>query len=76
MQIQHGLGVRVVPPRTCGLGYELITPAPVRRYRRCTFFLRSINVRGNEQTVPMHIFRNIRVVDDLYSDPLALSHPQ
>src|ERR1700677_680305 len=44
MQIQHGLGVRVVPPRTCGLGYELIAPAPMRRYRRRTFFLRSINV--------------------------------
>ena len=76
MQIQHGLGVRVVPARTCRFGDELIAPAPMRRYRRCTFFLSSINVRGNEQTVPMHKFRNIRVVDNLYADALALSHPQ
>ena len=76
MQIEHGLGVRVVPPRSCRLGNELIAPAPMRWDRRCTFFLRSINIRGNEQTVPMHVFRNIRVVDDFHTDALALSHAQ
>ena len=48
----------------------------MRRYRRCTFFLRAVNVGGNEQTVPMHIFRNIRFVDDLYADALAFAHTQ
>ena len=48
----------------------------MRRHRGCAFFLRPIHFRGNEQTVPMHVFRNVRVVHNLYGDALALSHPQ
>ena len=76
MQIQHGLGMRVVPSRTRRLGHELITPAAMRRHRGCTFFLRPVHLRGNQQTVPMHVLRNVRAVHNLYGDALALSHPQ
>ena len=76
MQIHHGRSVRVVPPRTRRLSDESIAPAAMRRYRGRAFFLGSIHVRGYEQPVPMHVFRNVRAVHNLYRDAPALSHPQ
>ena len=76
MQIHHGRGVRVVPSRTRRLGHELIAPAAMRRDRGRAFFLRPIHFRGNEQAMPVHVFRNVRVVHNLDGDALPLSHAQ
>ena len=61
MQIHHGRRVGVVPTRTCRFGRESIAPAAMRVDRRRAFFFHPVHVRGNEQTVPVHVFRNVRV---------------
>jgi hypothetical protein len=46
------------------------------RDRQRAFLLSSVHFRWNEQAMPMHVFRNVCVVHNLYSDRLALAHPQ
>src|SRR5215475_9673284 len=48
----------------------------MRRDRRCSFFFRPIYFWGDEQAMPMHVFRNVCVVHNLYDDRLALAHSQ
>jgi hypothetical protein len=54
VQVVHRHGVGVVPARAGRRGRELIAAASVRRHHRRAFFLRSVHIGGNEQSVKMH----------------------
>ena len=54
MQVVHRHGVSVIPARAGRRRRELIAAASVRRHHRRAFFLRSVDVGRNEQSVKMH----------------------
>ena len=76
MKIHHRRGVRVIPSRPRRLGHELIPPPPVRRDRGSAFFLRPIDLRRDQQAVPMHKLRNVCAVHHVNGDGLAFAHSQ
>jgi hypothetical protein len=76
VQVVHRHGVRVIPAGAGRRGRELIAAASVRRHHRGAFFLRSVHVGGNQQSVKMHELRHVGVVDHVHRDRHALLHPQ
>ena len=76
VQVVHRHGVGVVPASAGRRGRELIAAASVRRHCRGTFFLRSVHIGGNEQSVKMHKLRHVGVIDHVHRDRHALLHPQ
>ena len=65
VQVVHRHRVGVIPARAGGRRRELVAPAAVRRHGRRAFFLGAVDLRRNEQTVPVHLLRHVGVVDDI-----------
>ncbi len=76
VQVVHRHGVRVIPARAGRRGRELIAAASVRRHHGRAFFLRSVHVGGNQQSVKMHKLRHVGVIDHVHRDRHAFLHPQ
>ena len=76
VQVVHRHGVGVIPAGAGRRGRELIAAASVRRHCRGTFFLRSVHIGGNQQSVKMHELRHVGVIDHVHRDRHALLHPQ
>ncbi len=76
VQIVHRHGVSVIPARAGRRGRELIAAASMRRHCRRAFFLRSVDIGGNQQSVKMHKLRHVGLIDHVHRDRHALLHPQ
>ena len=76
VQIDAGHRMGVIPARSRGPRHKLVPAAAMGRDHRCAFLLRAVNIRRDEESMPVYKFGHVGFVHDIHGHRFALPHSQ